>query len=142
MLAGKVAFIGKSIRTNETGAKQLSVILKAMGYEIRTIELPDTVLHLDKALMMLDSGKVLYCKELIEQKDIEGFEGIGISCRGQTTANIICLGETELVINSSNTAVAELLEREDYTIHTLDLSEFAKGMGGPNCLVMPVTRGA
>ena len=24
----------------------------------------------------------------------------------------------------------------------LDLREFAKGMGGPNCLIMPVERGA
>ena len=141
VLAGEVAFIGQSIRTNETGVKQLSVLLDAMGYEIRVIDLPDTILHLDKALMMLDSRKVLYCKELIGHKDIEGFQGIGFSCGGDTTANIICLGEKELIINRSNRVVIECLEREGYKVHNLALGEFAKGMGGPNCLIMPIVRG-
>ena len=141
VLAGEVAFIGRSIRTNEEGVKQLSGILELMGYEIRVIGLPDTILHLDKALMVLGSKQVLYCKELIAEKDIEGFEGVGFSCGGNTTANIICLGDQELIINRSNTEVIERLESEGYIVHNLDLGEFAKGMGGPNCLIMPVKRG-
>ncbi len=65
VLAGNVAFIGQSIRTNEEGIKQLSELLKKMEYEIRVIVLPDTVLHLDKALMVLGPKQLLYCKELI-----------------------------------------------------------------------------
>ena len=140
VLAGKVAFIGRSIRTNEEGIKQLSGILVLMGYEIRVIGLPDTILHLDKALMVLGSKQVLYCKELIAEKDIEGFEGVGFSCGGNTTANIICLGDRELIINRSNALVIERLETEGYIVHNLDLGEFAKGMGGPNCLIMPLRR--
>jgi dimethylargininase len=142
VLAGNVAFIGRSIRTNQDGIKQLSGLLAEMGYEIRIIVLPDTILHLDKVLMVLGSRQVLYCKELVTQKQIEGFKGLGISCGGDTTANIICLGDQELIINRSNAKVAECLGRKGYTVHNLDLSEFAKGMGGPNCLIMPVKRGA
>jgi len=65
VLAGTVAFIGKSIRTNEEGIRQLSALLKKMGYEIRIIELPDTILHLDKALMVLGPKQVLYCMEIV-----------------------------------------------------------------------------
>ena len=142
ILAGAVAFIGQSIRTNEEGIKQLSALLEMMQFEVRVIELPDTVLHLDKALMVLGTKQVLYCRELISKEKIEGFEGIGISCGGNTTANIICLGDNELIVNRSNSTVIELLEAEKYIIHSLDLGEFAKGMGGPNCLIMPVERGA
>lgn len=141
VLAGNVAFIGRSIRTNQDGIKQLSGILAKMGYEIRVIVLPDKILHLDKALMVLGSRQVLYCKELITEKQIQGFEGLGISCGGDTTANIICLGDQELIINRSNAEVKERLGSEGYIVHNLDLSEFAKGMGGPNCLIMPVKRG-
>ena len=142
VLAGDVAFIGQSIRTNVEGVRQLSALLTMMGYEIRVIELPDAILHLDKALMLLGPKQVLYSKDLISEKDIDGFEGIGISCGGNTTANIICLGDNELIVNRSNSIVIERLEAENYIVHNLDLGEFAKGMGGPNCLIMPVERGA
>jgi len=142
VLVGNVAFIGQSTRTNEEGIRQLSVLLEMMGYEIRAIQLPDTILHLDKVLMVLGPKQVMYCKKLILKKDIDGFEGIGISCGGDTTANIICLGDNELIVNRSNSIVIERLEAEKYIVHDLDLGEFAKGMGGPNCLIMPVERGA
>ena len=142
LLAGEVAFIGRSIRTNEEGIRQLSALLGMMGYEIRVVQLPDTILHLDKVLMVLGPKQLLYCTELISKETIDGFEGIGILCGGDTTANIICLGETELLINRSNATVIESLKAEGFKVHNLDLSEFAKGMGGPNCLIMPVERGA
>jgi len=142
VLSGKVAFIGKSIRTNGEGIRQLSELLEMMGYEIRVIELPNTILHLDKALMVLGPKQVLYCRELVSKEKIKGFEGIGISCGGDTTANIICLGDKELIVNCSNSIVIDRLEAERYIVHNLDLGEFAKGMGGPNCLIMPIERGA
>lgn len=142
VLVGDVAFIGQSIRTNEEGINQLSVLLRKMGYEIRVIELPDTILHLDKALMVLGSKQLLYCRSLISEEKIDGFEGIGIPCGGDVTANIICLGAKELIINRSNSKVIARLEAEGYIVHNLDLGEFAKGMGGPNCLIMPIERGA
>ena len=61
-------------------------------------------------------------------------------CGGETTANIICLGDDELIINRSNFDVIARLEAENFVVQDLNLSEFAKGMGGPNCLIMPVER--
>ncbi len=142
VLAGTVAFIGKSIRTNEQGIRQLSALLKKMEYEIRIIELPDTILHLDKVLMAIGPKQVLYCNELVPEEKLKDFEGIRISCGGDTTANIICLGNKELIVNRSNSIMTDRLEAEKYIVHNLDLGEFAKGMGGPNCLIMPVERGA
>jgi dimethylargininase len=142
VLAGDVAFVGRSIRTNEVGTEQLSALLETMGYEVRVIKLPDTILHLDKALMALGPSQVLYCRELVSPNDIDGFEGIEIPCGGDTTANTICLGDGELIVNRSNDLVIQRLEAAGYKVCALDLSEFAKGMGGPNCLIMPVRRGA
>ena len=140
VLAGSAAFIGHSIRTNKEGVSQLSCILGKMGYEIRVIEIPKTILHLDKVLMVLGSGKVLYCSEFVSKRDIAGYDGISVACGGETTANIICLGDNQLIVNRSNFAVISRLEAENFRVHDLDLSEFAKGMGGPNCLIMPVER--
>jgi len=142
VLAGEVAFIGRSVRTNEAGIRQFSDIMTPMGYEIRVINLPKTILHLDKAVMVLGAKQVLYCKELISPEDIKGFDGLAISCRGNTTANIICLGNKQVIVNRANKLVIDLLRDKGYIVHDLDLSEFAKGMGGPNCLIMPVERRA
>jgi N-dimethylarginine dimethylaminohydrolase len=92
--------------------------------------------------MVLGPRQLLFCRELISEEEIEGFDGIGFSCGGDTTANIICLGDRELIVNCSNSIVIDRLETEGYVVHNLDLDEFAKGMGGPNCLIMPVERGA
>ena len=72
-----------------------------MEFEIRVIKLPDSVLHLDKALMVLGTKRIFYRNELISKEEIEGFEGIEISCGGNTTVNIICLGDNELIVNRS-----------------------------------------
>ena len=141
ILAGNIAFIGRSNRTNAEGLAQLSSILRKTGYEIRVIDLDESILHLDKILMMLGPERVLYCSNWISETDVKGFDKIGIPCGGDTTANIICLGDSEVLVNRSNSAVVDLLAKKGHTIHVLDLSEFAKGMGGPNCLIMPVERG-
>lgn len=140
VLAGDVAFIGDSVRTNAIGIQQFINLMKPMGYQVRVIKLPETVLHLDKALMTLGGRKLLYCEDLVTQDDISGFEGINITSGENATANIICLGDNELVVNSSNSVAQEKLKDEGFHVHSLDLSEFAKGMGGPNCLIMPIER--
>jgi dimethylargininase len=142
VLAGEVAFVGRSVRTNEEGIRQFSQIMTPMGYEVRVINLPDTILHLDKALMVLGAKEVLYCTGLISQEDIRGFDGVEIVCRGNTTANIIGLGNKQVIVNRSNALVITLLRDKGYIVHDLDLTEFAKGMGGPNCLIMPIERGS
>lgn len=45
MLAGSVAFVGLSRRTNPEGASQLSSLLSDMCYEVRTVEVPMQHLH-------------------------------------------------------------------------------------------------
>jgi dimethylargininase len=140
VLAGQVAFIGKTIRTNGEGINQLSELLKKMNYEIRVIPLPDSILHLDKALMLVNPRQILYCSDLISKTSLSGFDLIEIETSATTTANIICLGDNEVIVNKSNQEVIQTFKTKDIKVHTLDLSEFVKGTGGPNCLIMPVER--
>ena len=46
-----------------------------------------------------------------------------------------------MIVNGSNRLVIERLAATEYIVHELDLSEYAKGTSGPNCLIMPVDRG-
>ena len=142
ILAGRVAFIGRTMRTNDDGIRQLSRLLEKMDFEIRIIPLPCTILHLDKAMMMTGPESIIYCRELLAPELLEGFDITVLSCYESATANIICLGPTECLVDRANGRVIEKLEKTGSHIHALDLSEFAKGTGGPNCLIMPVERSA
>jgi len=140
ILVGSVAFLGRSIRTNDEGVAQLSSLLRGMGYEVRTISLPESILHLDKVLMAAGPTRMLSCSDSIPKESIKGFEVIEVSCEGRSTANIICLGNNQVIVDRSNRTVLTRLEEHGLSVHAIDLSEFAKGAGGPNCLIMPVER--
>jgi dimethylargininase len=140
ILAGSVAFVGRSMRTNDQGVEQLGALLGAMDCEMRVIPLPDSILHLDKAMMLVGPDRAMYCRGLIPEDSLRGFEAIEIGCSGPTTANVICLGGNEVIVERSNDAVGRQLEAQGLTVHLLDLSEFVKGSGGPNCLILPVAR--
>ncbi len=111
-----------------------------MDYEVRVIFLPDYILHLDKAVMTVNSKQLLYCSDLVSKEDLSGFDLIDIVTSDINTANVICLGDNEVIVNKQNHDVIQKLEARDFTVHTLDLSEFVKGTGGPNCLIMPIER--
>jgi dimethylargininase len=140
VLAGAVAFIGHSIRTNSEGVKQLSDILRGMDYQVQVMTLPDRFLHLDKIMMVTGPERIIYFPELFPNGFFTGFDAIEIPCRDDNTANVICLGKNEVIANTTNAEVIRILGENGVTVHDIDLSEFAKGMGGPNCLIMPVER--
>ena len=61
----------------------------------------------------------------------------------QLADRTLTLKQHDLLKETLRTIGAEViakLEDAGTTVHTLDLSEFAKGTGGPNCLIMPVER--
>jgi len=140
VLAGSVAFLGRSIRTNDEGVVQTSAFRRDMGYEVRILYLPDSILHLDKALMAAGPTRMLSCSDSIPKESLKGFEVIEISCEGRSTANIICLGNNQVIVDRSNREVIKRLEEHGFFVYAINLSEFARGMGGPNCLIMPVER--
>lgn len=140
VLFNKLAFIGLSGRTNKEGARQLSTILETMGYESRLVSLPDSILHLDKVLMPVNPENIIVCRNIVFGSVLDGVEFFPIEFNESSTANIICLGDNNVIIGDSNTGAIECLEKQNVTIHKLAISEFVKGAGGPNCLIMPVTR--
>lgn len=141
ILAGSVAFVGRSVRTNEEGIGQLAALLRAMEYQVRVIDLPEAVLHLDKALMPVGPDRVMYCRGLVRRDSLTGFETVELDSAAGATANIVCLGENEVIVERSNQETVQQLKAQGLLVHDLDLSEFVKGSGGPNCLILPVERG-
>jgi dimethylargininase len=141
ILAGDVAFIGVSQRTNDEGASQLAAMLREVGYEVRTVPVAEGHLHLGGIMSAIGWRRLLCCEAVIPEAVVADFDVVWVPVRGPSTGNVICLGESEVIANVAENAeaIAEL-ERHDVTVHSVDLSEFTKGAGGPTCLILPVVR--
>ena len=141
VLAGDVAFVGLSRRTNTEGAWQISGMLADMGYGVRTAYLPDKYMHIGGPMSIIGRDRVLCCRDVFPDDYFEGFETIEVDSESPSTANVICLAENEVIASASeNELVCQVLEARGVTVHRLDLSEFRKGAGGPTCLILPVER--
>jgi len=138
-LLGDVAFIGRSRRTNDEGIRQLGDILRAMDYEMRPVDLPNQYLHLDQTIGVLGPDRLICCEGMYDRGLFAGIDTVAMTCT-KYNANIICLGESEIIAPSMNTGVIRAAEEHGVTVHRVDLLEFWKGTGGPNCLIMPVER--
>ena len=127
ILAGSVAFIGCSRRTNLNGVRQLSVLLKMMGYKVRTANILPPHLHLGGIMSLVETRHILCSKGLFDKKFLSGFDLIEVDDQTFISGNVICLGERELIAEASNTRAVEALDKRGFKVHTLDLSEFVKG---------------
>jgi dimethylargininase len=140
ILAGSVAFVGLSARTNREGARQIGAILGRLGFEVRTAPV-ERYMHIGGAMSVIGPERVLHCSGVFPDGFFRGFDAIDVPSTGPSTGNVICLDERELIANAAeNAPVIDELERRGMTVHGLDLSEFRKGAGGPTCLILPVER--
>ncbi len=138
ILTGSIAFVGLSKRTNEEGVNQLTVILNAMKIEIRTIEVPQPFLHLGGAMSILSPNEVLCCQGIFPITFFDGFNKIEVPRDNFVTGNVISIGYHDVIAEKSNTSTINVLKQKGYHVHSLDLSEFIKGTGGPSCLILPL----
>lgn len=141
ILAGAVAFVGHSERTNTDGVAQLTAWLHWMGYkEVRVAEVPPQYLHIGGAMSMIGPHRILCCEHVFPRHFFEGFETVVVPADSFISANVICISDGEVIADRSNRETIALLRHEGIIVHALDLSEFVKGSGGPSCLIMPVER--
>jgi len=138
ILLGSIAFVGLSMRTNEEGMNQISAILSSMNFEVRTIEVPEPYLHLGGAMSILYQDNVLCCQDIFPIDFFNGFNRIEVPRDNFVSGNVISLGNHEVIAEKTNTFSIDILKQNGYHIHSLDLSEFIKGTGGPSCIIIQV----
>ncbi|NIM51063.1 MAG: amidinotransferase [Gemmatimonadales bacterium] len=141
ILAGSVAFVGLSHRTNQAGVDQLTDLLRAMGYEVRTASVKDRYMHLGGGMSAIGPERFLCCRGVFPEEFFKGFDTIEVEPQGPSTGNVICLDHNEVIANAAeNAPVIRELAVRGVTVHGINLSEFRKGAGGPTCLILPVER--
>ncbi len=139
ILAGRVAFVGHSGRTNEEGIRQLRRILSHLGvHDVRVAPVPDRYLHIGGAMSMVAPDRVVACSGVFPRDFFSGFDVIWVARTRATGANVICLAPNRVIADAAETSLVQTLEDHRVTVIPLDLSEFVKGGGGPTCLIQPL----
>jgi dimethylargininase len=140
VLAGDVAFVGRSERTNAEGVSQLIGILGRIGYQVRVAEV-EGALHIGGLVSAIAPERVVACRGDYPAGFFHGFDVVWVSRRGPSTGNVICTAPNEVLANEAeNRECMDALDRAGVRVHGLDLSEFRKGGGGPTCLILPIAR--
>lgn len=140
LLAGRVAFVGHSQRSNSEGVRQMSELLQKMGFEVRVSDVVGS-LHLGGAMSVLAPDRVLACRGDYPAGFFRGFDVVWVEKKGPSTGNVICLAPNEIVANEAeNRETMDTLDAGGVVVHGVDLSEFRKGAGGPTCLILPLER--
>ncbi len=143
ILAGDVAFVGLSGRTNQNGIDQLSALLTDMNYQIRSLDLHGSYMHIGGPMSAIGPRRVLCCRDVFPVDFFNGFDTIKVDHQNfsPSVGNVICLADNEVIANAEeNMAVIEVLRYHHVKVHDIDLSEFRKGGGGPTCLILPLER--
>jgi N-dimethylarginine dimethylaminohydrolase len=149
------------LRANMEGVRQVEQVLRNLGVDdIHVAHLPGHLLsrthqvggssgmfHLDMTFGMayykigvLWPGGVGY--DTILWLESKGVDIIEIADEELLTCapNLLAVGPKKVIVSALNLKMTEELKKRGIEVIEVDLSEFAKGGGGPTCLTLPLIR--
>ncbi|MBX2825096.1 MAG: dimethylarginine dimethylaminohydrolase [Gammaproteobacteria bacterium] len=140
LIAEQDVFAGESARTNRKGIEILSALLTELGYRLRAVNTPASILHFKTACGLLDEETVFATRALAATGCFSGYKVIEAVDDEEAAANLVRMNDWVLVA-SGYPATCELLEREGYRVRTVDISEAARIDGGLSCMSLRFDRG-
>ncbi len=127
--------IGISLRTNETGARQLADWLSTHGYtsDFVDIRAVSGILHLKSGISYIGDNRMVVIDALADHPAFKRFELVRVQPNEDYAAN--CVRVNNHVLMASGFPVLQAtLEKLGYSIIALDMSEYQKMDGGLSCL--------
>jgi dimethylargininase len=142
-IMGDVALVGLSPRANPEGVRQLARILEPLECHVRTAQVPAPYFHLGSILSAVGPARVVCIAGTLPSEFLAGLDVIEAPAdpARPATANVLCLRSDEVLADATESPrTLDALAAAGVRIQTLGLEEFAKGSGGPTCLVLPIER--
>lgn len=128
-------FIGISQRTNEEGARQLSVWLSQCGYSSTCVDIRgiNGLVHLKSGLAWVGHRRLAVVEVLARHEAFRGYELIQVPAGEVYAANALYVNE-QVFVAAGHPKFLECLGRRSCPVATLQMSEFQKMDGGLSCL--------
>jgi dimethylargininase len=127
MVAGGVAFVGLSRRTDHIGASELERLLER---EVRLVPM-GAWLHLKTAVTPVDSKTLIQLRGAYPAGTFRGFEVLETD--EPMGATVLAVGE-DVIVSAAAPKTAALLSARGLRVRSVDLSEFHAGDAGTTCL--------
>jgi dimethylargininase len=131
LVAGRMVFVGQSVRTNPEGIEQLRRIVEYFGYTVQAVPVAGCV-HLKSAVTAAGNGMLVMNPAWIDPGEFSGFEIIEVPEDEGAAANVLAVNGRVLCAEGFP-RTREGLERRGVQTTAVDVSELAKAEGAITC---------
>lgn len=129
---GKQVFVGLSNRSNQEGARQLSVILRPYGYSVAAAAVFEG-LHLKSSANCLADDALIVTSAFSQLEALAGFRLVVVDEGDEYSANVLRLND-RILVPAGFPRTAAKLERLGESLVEIDVSEMQKMDGGLTCM--------
>ncbi|AMB60268.1 N(G),N(G)-dimethylarginine dimethylaminohydrolase [Microterricola viridarii] len=131
---GMTVYVGRSLRTNAEGIRQLRVMLAPHGYTVVAVPL-SKALHLKSSVTALPDGTVIGWAPVVDHPEL--FDRF-LAMPEESGAAVVVLSPDTVLMAASAPQSAALIADLGYRVVTVDISEFEKLEGCVTCLSVRV----
>ncbi|MEM7031044.1 MAG: arginine deiminase family protein [Chloroflexota bacterium] len=148
-LDSHTVILGRGLRTNVDGAKQVSDILNAMGVTVVQVDLPFGTMHLMGMLRIVDQNLAIAWPKRLALAGVEalrerGYQVAFLPDEDEATLNgsfnIVTLGPRKILMAAGSPVVQSFYESLDIECITVPVDELRKAAGAIGCLTGVVER--
>jgi dimethylargininase len=132
LIAGRIALIGLSARTNNEGAEQLTRVLHPHGYRSRTVPVA-AGLHLKSSVSWLGGETLLVSGRFVDRTEFRTFRRIVVDATEEAACNTLMVNGT-LLTPAGFPKARRQLDETGLPVVELDVSEVRKMDGGLTCM--------
>jgi N-dimethylarginine dimethylaminohydrolase len=145
--------LGRGIRSNDVGIRQVQNLLDLMNLESIVVDVPAYLehyggyVHVDVCLNPIDKDLALVYPPglpywFLEDLKNRGFDMIEVEREEvlRMGTNVLPLGKKKVILPAGNPIVKKRLEEVGMKIIEISMNELMKGGGGPRCITMELLR--
>lgn len=129
---GRTFFVGRSVRSNDEGIRQLGEIVSRHGYLLQPVAVRGC-LHLKTAITSPSPGLLVANPEWVDLASFRGQEILAVPPEEPWAANTLAVNGRVLVAASSP-RMADQLAARGLDVRRLDIAELQKAEAGLTCL--------
>lgn len=139
----KTVILGRGLRTNDEGARQVTSTLNEMGVEVIQVDLAFGSMHLMGMLRFADADLVIAWPRRFVHRGVEALKNHGyqvayIPDEAEASRNkgfnSVTLGPRKILTAANNPTTEAFYEELGITCHTVPVDELGKAAGAIGCL--------
>jgi len=132
-------FVGLSTRTDAGGVEALAEVVEPLGYKVRGVATPGSILHFKSDCGLLDSTTIFATERLAATGCFDGYDVVVAPSGEEGAANLIRINNAVLVAEGFPVTAALLADR-GYLVEVVAVDEAAKIDGGLSCMSLRFSR--